>query len=331
MLPLLVFVVLTGWAGLPRPAAGQAWAPVFERASLRASLAQAPLPGTTGQPASKVGVSKVRAAPTRSVGLAFGLSAVVPGLGQAYNRNWVKAAIAIALESAVIGSSIAWRNQGLGLEDEYKQYAHAYWSPAKYATWLNDYSQYLQLNFGATVTAPAVRVPSGLDFTTPEAWNDLEWQQARAFFTEIQSLERQMFHVETLAAFSHTLPHFTEQQYYELVGKYYQFAPGWSDYPAWIEDGEYRTPIDPSMTGPDESRPNVSPRFFTYADDHAHANDVLRRASRVSMLLVVTHLASAVEAAVSAKLHNDRLTPGIDLGVGPEGDVRTVASLSLRF
>jgi hypothetical protein len=75
----------------------------------------------------------------------------------------------------------------------------------------------------------------------------------------------------------------------------------------------------------------VSDRFFQYAKDHAHANDVLRRASRVTTLLIATHFVSAIEAAVSAKLHNDRLSPGLEIGAAPNGAVRPVATLSLRL
>lgn len=272
-----------------------------------------------------------KAGKLRSVGAAFGMSAVVPGLGQAYNRHWGKAITAFVLEAAIITSSIVWRNQGKNLETDYQAYAHGFWSPPKYANWLNDYSNYIVENFAAEVTAPQISVPGQINFENPESWSDGEWQTVLAFFDQIQSLERQMFHVETLAAFSHTLPDFSEQQYYELVGKYYQFAPGWEDYPEWIVEGAYTAAIDPSMTGPDNTRPNVSDRFFQYADDHAHANDVLRRASRVTVLLLATHFVSAIEAAVSAKLHNDRLTPSMEIGTTGDGSVRPMASLRIKL
>lgn len=273
----------------------------------------------------------MKAGKPRSVGAAFGMSAVVPGLGQAYNRHWGKAITAFVLEAAIITSSVVWRNQGNNLEVDYQAYAHDFWSPPKYANWLNDYSSYIVENFAADVTAPQINVPAQINFNNPEAWSDAEWNAVHFFFDQIQTMERQMFHVETLAAFSHTLPDFSEQQYYELVGKYYQFAPGWEDYPAWIIDGAYTAAIDPSMTGPNNTRPNVSDRFFQYAKDHAHANDVLRRASRVTVLLLATHFVSAIEAAVSAKLHNDRLTPSMEIGTTGDGSVRPMASLRIKL
>ena len=296
-------------------------------ASLRASLLYSA--GSQLSPAAPW--RPARADGQRKVGLAFGLSAVVPGLGQAYNRQWIKAVAGFAVEAAVITGAIVWKNQGDDLEYEYQQYAHAFWNPAKYANWLNDYSAYLVENFDADVTAPSIVVPAQIDFSAPENWSEQEWGVVLDFFGQIRTVERQMFHVETLAAFSHTLPDFSEQQYYELVGKYYQFAPGWSDYPVWREGDEYTAAIDPSMTGPNDTRPNVPPRFFQYAEDHAHANDVLRRASRVTTLLIATHFIAAIEAAVSAKLHNDRIVPSMEIGMDSQGNARPKAVLTVKL
>lgn len=285
----------------------------------------------SAQPFGSPGMSMVQK--KRSIGAAFVMSALVPGLGQAYNRQWGKAAIGFALEAAIITGAIVWNRQGNALEDDYQAYAHAFWDPAKYAGWLNDYNTYLQTNFpGSGITAGPVTIPNQVDFQHPESWTDMEWEVVLDFFSQIQGVERQMFHLETQAAFSHTLPDFSEQQYYELVGKYYQFAPGWEDYPDWRSpEGEYTVAIDPSMTGPNDTRPNVSPRFFDYAEDHAHANDVLRRASRVTTLLIATHFIAAIEAAVSAKLHNDRITPALEIGRSENGNPRAVATLKIRF
>ena len=292
------------------------------RASVKAALLYESPTGYTDLNAT----SPIRAK-KRSVGAAFGMSALVPGLGQAYNKQWGKAIGAFIMEAAIITSSIVWRNQGNDLERDYQLFAHAFWDPSKYANWLNDYSSFINVEVGQ------IAVPSSIDFRAPEAWSDQEWQQVLSFFDQIQDVERQMYHVETGAAFSHTLPDFSEQQYYELIGKYYQFAPGWSDYPEWLDqNGTPNAAIDPSMTGTGEDeRPNVSDTFFRYSDDHAHANDVLRRASRVSGLLILTHMVSAIDAAISAKLHNDRISPGLEIGSNANGDVTPVATLTIKL
>src|SRR5690606_16097531 len=134
-------------------------------------------------------------------------------------------------------------------------------------------------------------------------------------------------------AFSHHLPYFSEQQYYELIGKYFQFAPGWEDYAEWVdEEGNYvDAVIDPERTAADGSKPNVRGRFVEYAHDHADANTLFRRASRVASILLVNHVVAAIDAAVSAKLHNDRLTPGVSLHATPDGEIVPLAALRYTF
>jgi hypothetical protein len=278
----------------------------------------------------------------RSTPLAFGMSAVVPGLGQAYNRHWIKAAVGVAGEATVLLLYASWRQQGVDGRDAYQMEAHMHWSPIKYAYWLNDYSQYLnQLPDGRRVTAPPVNISPALlsiDLTQPDTWSDSERLAVRRLFQEIQLLERDSYHGDTGAVFSHVLPFFGEQQYYELVGKYFQFAPGWEDYTAivrggrvtWIdENGDFIQSIEPEATGPGGTKPNVSARFYQYAEDHADANTYLRRASRITTLLIVNHVLAAVDAAIFSRLHNRRMQ--LRLGLLKDVEGRTLVAPQVSF
>jgi hypothetical protein len=268
----------------------------------------------------------------RSVPLAFGMSALVPGLGQAYNRTWAKAAVAAGVEAAVLTLWSLKRSKGLSAEDDFRAFAHADWDPGRYATWLNDYTVWVEEVQGHAVTAPAAIVPSGIDFSVPGSWTAAQRASVASFFSQINAIERQSIHEETLATFTHQLPGFGEQQYYELIGKYFQFAPGWGDYPAWRDgDGNFTDAIDPERTGPGNSKPNVSSTFYRYAVDHAGAQDLLRSASRMSTLFVVNHLIAAVDAAVTAKLRNDRIRARMGLAYGPNGEAVPVAVVSVTF
>lgn len=270
-------------------------------------------------------------ASSRSVLLAFGLSAVAPGAGQIYNRQWVKAAVAIGLEVALIAGYFTYRSRGLDQEDAYKAYAHAYWDPRQYASWLNDYVDFLEQEHGATIGADGIVIPSGVDFTTPGAWTADDSQMARAFFNQIRGVEEMVFHPETDASFSHKLPYFGEQQYYELIGKYFQFAPGWEDYPVWREGDEFTIAIDPEHTGPGRTKPNIQGRFLEYASDHADANTFLRRASRMSAIIVLNHVVAAIDAAITSKLRNDRLETEVSIGYDALNEPQIFASMRWRF
>ena len=337
-LPLL-FLVFVGVNPLVAAADGGEDPPASytSPSMLRASIlyAEAPKPPSHGM--QQVGSA-------RSIPLAFGMSAVVPGLGQAYNRQWIKAALGVGLEAAIIWGYTTSRARGLDGRDAYQAYAHEYWSPLRYADWLNEYAEWLETDpifeqrpwFGTdfgTVTIPDLLQDAGFDVTNPEAWSLEERRAINDLFRQIRDMEGAIVHPETGASFSHKLPGFSEQQYYELIGKYYQFAPGWTDYPDYLnEEGEpIDERMDPERTGEDDSKPNVSDRFFQYAEDHGQANDYLRRASRISMLFIVNHLVAAVDAAVFAKLHNDRLDTNLSFRPGPGGDVQPVASVRFRF
>ncbi|MFT4604254.1 MAG: hypothetical protein ACI9W4_000983 [Rhodothermales bacterium] len=264
----------------------------------------------------------------RSVPLAFGMSALVPGAGQAYNRSWTKAAVALGLEAAVFTVWSVTKSKGLSQEDDFRAFAHQGWDPAKYSNWLNDYVVYLSDEFGHTVSGLPATAPSGIDMTRPDAWTAQQRAAVNVFFSQMQAIERQVFHPETLATFSHQIPGFGEQQYYELIGKYFQFAPGWGDYPDWrASDGTFTPAIDPERTGEGGSKPNVSPTFYRYADDHAAAQDLLRTASHLSSLFVVNHLLAAIDAAVTAKLRNDRISTSLTLAYDAFGPPSTRLSV----
>lgn len=270
-------------------------------------------------------------ASSRNVALAFGMSAIVPGAGQVYNKQWVKAAVAIGIEAALIAGYAVNRSRGLDAEDAYKAYAHEFWDPAQYASWLNDYVDYLELEDGAEIGADPVVIPSGIDFTNPDGWTVDDRQMVRSLFIQIRGVEEQIYHPETGASFSHKLPYFAEQQYYELIGKYNQFAPGWVDYPTWRMGGEFTIAIDPEHTGPGRTKPNIQGRFLEYASDHADANTFLRRASRMSAVIVLNHVVSAIDAAITSKLHNDRLDADVALRYDILNEPQLLASVRWRF
>lgn len=305
-------------------------APVYTAASLRAAM----LYHSASVPLSEPPQVMAR---RRPVPLAFGLSAVMPGLGQAYNRQWIKAGTAVALEALIFAGYRTWRNRGLDGEEAYQAYAHQSWSALKYADWLNDYAGWLRESFGTTINAADIVVPEvllqGFDLSNPDSWTPQQQSAVSQLFSQIRRMEEDVVHPETGAAFSHKLPGFGEQQYYELIGKYFQFAPGWSDYPDWL-DGEGNpidAIIDPERTGEGGSKPNVTDQFYDYAKDHGEANDYLRRASRVSIFFIMNHLVAAVDAAVFAKIHNDRLTPGLSMRVDETGQPQPMMNLRVRL
>jgi hypothetical protein len=231
---------------------------------------------------------------------------------------------------------VVTRRRGLDAEDDFRAFAHEDWSPARYAQWINDYRIYLQEELGRTITAPPVEIVQSVDFMNPGQWTRADRVAVDDMFDEIRAIERQAVHPETGAAFSHQLPDFGDQQYYELIGKYFQFAPGWFDYPDWVTgEGMFTQAIDPETSGPGGTKPNVSATFYEYARDHADAQDVLRTASRLSVLFIVNHLVAGIDAAVTARIRRNRagasVSPTLGMDVSPDGRPAPRAGISVRF
>lgn len=183
------------------------------------------------------------------------LSAVIPGAGEFYAESYWKAGIFAAIEAAAITVAIIYNNKGDKATDEFKAFANENWSARRYAEWLNTY-----------------RVELGItnDPIDPDRVD-------RGDYSQLNANERQV-NVGG-KAFSHQLPPYGDQQYYELIGKYHQFNHGWSD-----SDGTM------------EWLNNISPNFILYADMHIKPDNIYRVANTAVIGLYVNHLLSALDA-----------------------------------
>ena len=120
------------------------------------------------------------------------MSLVLPGSGEFYGGNLLKAVIFLGVEAAGWGVYAYLQHKGDTKTDAYQAYADQYWSINTYVQWLND-------NFSA-----------GLD-------PNKGWDQLQA----IRNFES--------SHFSHTMPDKGSQQFYELIGKYQNFQAGWTN------------------------------------------------------------------------------------------------------
>jgi hypothetical protein len=95
--------------------------------------------------------------------------------------------------------------------------------------------------------------------------------------------------------FTHHLPDTKTQQYYEMIGKYNQFVVGWAD----VDTTVFHNPVEAERT--------VSPLRLHYEDMRYAANNAYDHATTSLIVMMVNHVVSAFEAALSAKRHNNRL------------------------
>ena len=194
------------------------------------------------------------------------LSAILPGAGQVYNEDWWIAGVFVAVEAALITTAVVYDNKGDDQTEYFENYADDYtnpdhnWSVVRYAEWLAQYE-------GADLNKIMIPGTEGLP-----PWERVNW-------AELNAAEKG----------SHNLPPHGEQQYYELIGKYHQYASGWNDY-----------------TG-GANNELISPNFTYYAGERGEANDYYNTSSTAIMGVYINHVLSAAEAVWGATRFNKNI------------------------
>lgn len=197
--------------------------------------------------------------------LAAALSIVLPGAGEVYAESYWLAALFAGCEATALVLNLRYNKKGDDQTLLFEQYADAHWSLVKYAEWLNANAKTFP---GGENTKPITIDP---DESLPD-WQRVNWDELHAVESAVP-------------VFSHRLPAHGEQQYFELIGKYDQYAFGWDDKTA----GYYR---------------DKSPRFLEYAVMRGDANSFYDTATMWINLLMLNHVLSAVDAAWAAARFN---------------------------
>lgn len=193
--------------------------------------------------------------------LAGVLSLLIPGAGEIYSEEYLKAGIFLALEAAVITTAVIYDGKGDDKTIEFQNYADQNWSVNRYAEWTLDHLPTLNPSLNAS------------DFNVYYTDGSVNW-------SELNRLERAIGR-----GYSHNLPAYGEQQYFELIGKYPQYSGGWNDF----SSDDYH---------------DVSPNFLYYAGLRGDANDLYSVASTAVIGIYVNHFLSALDAVWSAAQYN---------------------------
>lgn len=200
----------------------------------------------------------------KSVLLSGLFSAIVPGTGEIYSESYLKGGIFLILEAAAWYVNILYNKKGDDQTTFFKNYADDNWSVVRYAEWINTYRS----NAGTITINPD---------ETLKPWQRINWD-------ELHSVER------NIKEFSHTLPNYGEQQYYELIGKYRQYSSGWKEY-----DGgaDYYNKIPQQM--------------YYYADEHIEADHLYNVAAKAVIFIIVNHILSFADAIWTAINFNSEI------------------------
>jgi hypothetical protein len=187
------------------------------------------------------------------------LSAILPGAGQVYNEDWWIAGIFVAVEAALIVTAVTYDNKGDDQTAFFENFADQNWSVVKYAEYLNSNGASVQINPDESL---------------------LPWERIVSW-SELNAAEKLY-----ASPGSHSLPPHGEQQYYELIGKYLQYIPGWP--------GTNNTSNPPQI-------------MLDYSVMRGEANDYYNTSSTAIMGVYINHLLSAAEAIWGAARFNNNL------------------------
>jgi hypothetical protein len=115
------------------------------------------------------------------------------------------------------------------------------------------------------------------------AFADKYWEEGeyRTWWAGLDSAQKEDY--------THTLPDEHTQQYYEMIGKYKQFAFAWDDF-------------DDNTTDPD----SMTPHRDHYLDVREQSNSWLNKAKYSAMFSLANHILSAFDAAITVKKYNKK-------------------------
>ena len=197
------------------------------------------------------------------------MSAVVPGAGEFYAQSYIKSAIFFAAEIGLWTMYAINRSNGDSKTNEYEAIANENWNLKKYAQWLKDN------NFTG---AQNLNIPNNDPVPGTADWDALRFQ--------VNDVER--------VNFSHTLPKFADQQYYEVIGKYQSFVAGWSYSDVNVVNKNNYLSYRPGQ-------------IDTYMGVRQDANDFYDFATLTTNIVIANHLLSAADAAWTVSMFNNEI------------------------
>ncbi|MEX0647647.1 MAG: hypothetical protein WEA56_02845 [Balneolaceae bacterium] len=246
-------------------------------------------------------------------GYAFAGSAILPGFSQAANQNWIRAGLFFAIEAASVFLMVDLNQRARRGERRYEEWADQNWSVIQYSSWLLDYHD--QHGLDNPFLEDLREMLDGLD---PSFNPARDWEAVN--ISLIRNVERNAAFITTDSftanSFSHTLPDYGSQQYYELIAKYYQFQAGWKDYHPFHDNLGHTGGNFNERFLIDRNGHYASPLFFEGAQKAGQFNDQYRMAGHFTSLLIINHVFSAFDAYFSVSLKQNRLqaTPSLRPG-----------------
>ena len=255
-------------------------------------------------------------------------SALFPGAGQFYTKNYIRAAIYAGLEIAFWSAYAVYTKKGDDVDARMRSYADEHWIENKYWSYLYQTGLIARDEIANWEYADEFdAIKDDFEFLYS---NEYPGYEVIVLMGEYD--KRKLKFLEGLnEGFTHSLPLTKTQQYYEMIYKYIvQFGVGWDDVYATYGDPFFYSPLRGSLiAGHDQM---LTPHIMHYRDLRNESNDHYAVATTMLNLVLLNHLVSAIDAAFSAKAYNKNLDYSFSFGAMRSGDkIVNTLNLSLNF
>jgi hypothetical protein len=224
------------------------------------------------------------------------LSLAVPGAGEWYSDSKLKGAVFFGVEVASWVTAHIYDKKGDHQTDVFQDFANEHYNASQYALWTMNHLGALNPDLAGDKSSYfGLIFPNG-DSTEGPPYRNMNWE-------ELNSMERDIAVVGN--GYTHELPYWGQQQFYELIGKYEQFSRGWDD----------SDPADP----PNKVNPiqSTSKEMFVYAAMRANANHYYDISATFVSIAVINHIVSALDAYLTTKSHNTALHAEVNMRIQP--------------
>jgi len=206
-------------------------------------------------------------------------SLVLPGTGELYAQDYLKAGIFLIVEAAAITTAVVYTHKGDTQTDFFQQYANEHWSAIRYAQWT--------LNHLYNGDVPASWNSNQIKASD---YNDVLIYDKNGNPTGVNWNRLNDLEIAIGDGYSHQLPTPRQQQYYELIGKYPQFSHGWDT--SNQNDSDFHV---------------LTPQFLWYAHQRGLANEYYTTGNTAIIFIYVNHFLSVLDAIWSIDKYNNSI------------------------
>jgi hypothetical protein len=248
----------------------------------------------------------------RSPKKALFMSLIVPGLGQAYvGHHWFNYTRGAAYLLTDVALAYGWHYYvGTKQDNEikkYKAFADQYWRQSKYEDTVNAYTDKVtglfphRANYCEYVQDQSGSGQALYQGCADPQKNPVQYSSFRNVYNDAGIND-----VDSIGSLRAGFPN--SQQFYELIGKEVEFIHGWDDAPASkMSDTAFYAVDDKGNVLKGREAIPTSEHQQKYITMRAQANDYARMQAWFLGGMVVNHIVSAIDAALTAKYHNKAL------------------------